>query len=262
LKFRLLLLLSGILVLGGCQTQLSEFKPGMADFQSPGSMPSGYTNHHATFKGPYLTITNINYDASFHGATTIAQLRQIMETDGDFEGRAYPIKGVITGLCYFGSSFTSWQLYVQDSTGGIYFWVSGGVSGVTSSSLGQVLTCIVTGAKSYKGLKEVAAVSSPSVTPTGAPSAIYVKDIQDLAGTDDGIVIRATGTVKDVILDDSGAYIVSFNESIPLFYSINGVYTPGQKVTVVGPLCLDAGIPMIDNFQGYPHADTTYSIKW
>jgi len=227
-------------------------------------MPAGSTNHNPAFKSSFTNITNINYPDTFHGTTTIAELRSIMESQGDFTGKSYQITGVITGLCYsmYFSAFTSRQFYVQDSTGGIYFWLSVNQPLITTLSLGRVFSCTVTAAKSFKGLKEVAAVSGVSVTTAGAPSAIYVKDIKNMAGIDDGIVIRATGTVKEVKKNAAGVSVVYFNESIPPYYSVSGVFTPGERVTMIGALCLDNGVPMINGYEVYPHVDTTYTSKW
>ncbi|NPV02427.1 MAG: hypothetical protein HPY53_13720 [Brevinematales bacterium] len=260
--YRLLFIITVSVVLSGCQVEVSSYLPNTGDFSAIASMPAGSTNHNPAFKGPYVNITNINYTDTFHGTTTIAELRYIMESQGDFVGGNYQIKGVITGLCSYGGAFTSYQLYVQDCTGGIYFWVSGGVSGVTSTCLGQVITCTVTAAQSYKGLKEVSAVSGVSVTPTGAPSAIYVQDLRNLAGIEDAIVIRATGTVKEVKKDSSGVQVVYFNESIPPYYSINGAYSPGDRVTMIGPLWMGNQLLMIDGYEAYVHVDTTYTSIW
>ncbi len=239
-----LLIAASIILLSACgERELDTFVPGFDEYykteiyQPP--IPPGY------FKGPYPEITTSPYPSSFRGQSTIAELREAVTSD--IEGTALPIsfqiKGIITGMGSISSSTGRYRsLYIQDATGGIYFYYS---TGFTEIDFGKIVEVRVTHAYKRFGAKQVTAFSGLTVRdpyPT-EPQAIYVKDITRSDLNDVGKVVRWAGRVLEI---DRGN-TVKF-AGFPQIYapSINGRIEAGDFITAIGPLTQYYNNPQID----------------
>ncbi len=208
------------------------------------------------FKGPYAAVTNVNYDSNFHGTTPIADLYDMVPTAGSTSNGSWPIKGVITGLTVYSGAVSKRSFFVQDSSRGIYTYLSADATGIDDNAIGKVFSATVTRVQNYNGTVEITIATGISITTNEAPAAIYVTDITNSDPDMEGNVVRYT----DVVANKSGG--TYYFTVCPELYGWSSVgYVEGDTVTCLGPLTSYSGTLEISEYKAWPQTPGLYSFK-
>lgn len=215
--------------------------------------PAGCEN----FTGPYSAITTTPYDSSFHGTDTIADIKSLGV--GTFS-TTKDVKAVITGLTNFNSNVSTRAFFVQDATAGIYVYSSVDITGITDTSIGQIIEFTTSELAQYPatgpGLLELVGITNATVRApqAGEPTEIYVQEINSKDATKEGSVVKFTGQVAD-------SSVLTFTSDLPNLYTVFGdslSIFDGDWLTVVGPLTSYNGTLQVDTVHAYPKDDSTY----
>lgn len=220
----------------------------------------GTVSADTSFKAIYSAITTSNYDGSFDGTTTIAQLKTLINGSG-FVGGDYNVRGVCVGIENYNGNFSDWNCYIQDSTGGIYVSINGGSGLWDATAVGKVISLQVSEATNLYGYNRIIAFTSGYVATSNAPSAIYVKDISTTNNylADMSTVVRYAATI------DTFGSTTTFTQTVPNLYlnycTDTNWMTAGVSLTVVGPMTSYNGLPQVSVKAAVPQAVATYATN-
>lgn len=212
-----------------------------------------YQLENTPFNGPYPATTTNNYDVSMQGTTSIQQIRDLIES-GNFSGQSYSVKAVITGLEVYSGAASKRKFFMQDYTAGVYVYLGSDLAAIDNNSIGKVIECTVTAGQNYNGVYEVTGITGATITTNDAPSAIYVVEVTNETGSNEGRVIRYTAEVSSI---DGATYSFSGLPNLRGWYESN--YEIGDVVMVVGPLTSYSGTLQINSYGAWPNTPGIYS---
>lgn len=218
---------------------------------SPNDTTNIGTNSYYTL--PVVSLMSTNYASDFHGTDTIADLAADIQ-DGDTTlTKTYTVKGILSAVVGYKSvnGIQTGNFYIQDTTGGIYFYTGEVAIGYTN--LGQIVEATIPtdGCGIYHELYQITSFDSVTVrsATAGEPTSIYVKDILTSSSADVNKIVRFAGTISQITNDSySNPYYCFENANLPNVKvrepGLNDLgFGVGDDITVIAPLSTyDGGV--------------------